>query len=288
MTRVRIVTDGDGQMDPDLARRLNITVVPLTVRVGNETYLDKEGKRNEELLERMSVERVKPRIIGPTVADFQKVYRQLTGVTDQIISIHSSSRLSNVVRNAHTAASEFLGRCDIMVMDSQTTSFGLTILAREAAKMARAGRSWDDILRRVRGMIPRIYVVMFTDTLDYLERSNRISPAQCILGTMLDLKPYMAIEEGEIIPMEKVRSRDKGLDKLIEFAGEFPSVEEVFILKSPSLPADEILALQERLASFFPDIDFPVLSYGPLLASHIGPDGLGLVTYEGMRVAEPF
>ena len=282
MSRVYVVTDGDAQMDPRTVRDLEITVVPLTVQVGDETYQDELGQRNEELLMRMAAERVQPRIIGPTAEDFYALYSRLSRVTDQIISIHSSAKLSNIVQNARTAASEFLGRCDIVVMDSQTTSLGLAILAREAAKMAQSGRGRERILRRIRGMILRIYVVMFTDSLDYLERSGRISPAQCILGTMLGIKPFLDIEEGEIIPLEKVRSRDKGLDKLVEFAAEFSRIEEAVILQSPSYPTDEALAIGERLQSYFPDQEFPLVVYGPLLASHVGPDGLGVVTYEGM------
>ncbi|MGD1992651.1 MAG: DegV family protein [Anaerolineae bacterium] len=288
MSRVYIVTDGDAQMDPETVKDLEITVVPLTVQVGNEVYQDEWGQRNEELLMRMAAERVQPMIIGPTAEDFYTLYSRLSRLTDQIISIHSSAKLSSIVRNARTAATEFLGRCDIVVMDSQTTSLGLAILAREAAKMAQAGRSRERILRRIRGMILRIYVVMFTDSLDYLERSGRISPAQCILGTMLGIKPFLDIEEGEIIPLEKVRSRDKGLDKLIEFAGEFSRIEEAAILQSTSYPTDETLAIRERLQSYFPDQEFPLVVYGPLLASHVGPDGLGVVTYEGTGARDFF
>jgi len=135
-------------------------------------------------------------------------------------------------------------------------------------------------------MIRRIYVVMFTDSLDYLERSGLISPAQCILGTMLGIKPFLSIEEGEIIPMEKVRNRDKGLDKLVEFAGEFISVQQVAILQSTFRPTSDTLLLQDRLRNFFPNQEFPILVYGPLLASHIGPDGLGLIIYEGLEPVE--
>jgi DegV family protein with EDD domain len=282
VSRVYVVTDSDAELDPEVAQRLNITVVPLTVRLGNEIYQDTSGEQNEEILMRMEAERLQPQIVGPTVEDFQVIYSQLSQITDQIISIHSSASLSDIVHNARTAASEFLGRCDIIVMDSQTTSLGLAILAEEAASMAQSDASREEILRRIRGMILRVYVVMFTDSLDYLERSERINAAQCILGTMLGIKPFLAIEDGEIIPMEKVRSRDKGLDKLVEFAGEFSSIEEAAILQSSSFPTEETLALRERLQVFFPDQEFPTIVYGPLLASHIGPDSLGLVTYEGM------
>ena len=282
MARVYVVTDGDAHLDPEVVDDLNITVVPLTVEVVGEVYRDDRGERNEELLLRMESERVQPRIVGPTVAEFQSIYGRLSRVTDQIISIHSSASLSDIVRNARTAASEFLGRCDIVVVDSQTTSLGLGILAQDAAGMAAQGYGREDILRRVRGMISRIYVVMFTDSLDYLERSGLVSPAQCILGSMLGIKPFLDIEDGEIIPMEKVRNRDKGIDKLVEFVGEFSSMREAAILQSTSFPTDETLALRERLQSFFPEQEFPILIYGALLASHVGPDGLGLVTYEGL------
>jgi len=286
--RTRIVTDGDVTIDPQTAERLGIAIVPLTVRVGDEVYQDGDGERNEALLARMEAERTAVEIIGPTVADFRSVYARLSRTTDRIISIHSSARLSAAVRNARAAATEFLGRCDIAVVDSETTSLGLSILVERAAEMARLGRAQEEILRTIRGMILRIYVVMFTDSLDYLERSGRISPAQCILGTMLGIKPFLAIEEGEIIPMEKVRSRDKGLDKLVEFAGEFSFVEEIAILQPTSRPTNETLLLRDRLRGFFPDRDFPILVYGPLLASHVGPDGLGLIIYEGLEPAETF
>ncbi len=288
MSRVHIVTDGDASLDPELVRRLEITVLPLAVRLEGETYKDERGERNEEVLARMVQGRSRPVVVGPTVADFRRVYQQLTRTTDRILSIHSSGPLSPIVRNARAAAEAFLGRCDIKVMDSQTTSLGLGILAREAAKMAHAGYDLGEIVRHVRGMIRRIYVVMFTDSLDYLERSGHISRSQCILGTMLGIKPFLSIEDGEIIPMEKVRSRERGLDKLAEFAGEFTSVEEMAILQSTSYPTDETLLLRERLSAFFPDKEFPILVYGPLLASHVGPDGLGLVTYEGVERLGPF
>ena len=286
MPRTRIVTDGDAVITPQTAQRLGISVVPLTVRIGDEVHKDGNGGWNEALLARMERERVPVEVVGPTVADFRAVYNRLSRTTDRIISIHSSDHLGPIVRNARAAAAEFLGRCDIAVVDSQTTSLGLSILVEQAAKMARDGVSQEEILRTVRGMIRRIYVVMFTDSLDYLERSGLISPAQCILGTMLGIKPFLSIEEGEIIPMEKVRSRDKGLDKLVEFAGEFISVQQVAILQSTFRPTSDTLLLQDRLRNFFPDQEFPILVYGPLLASHIGPDGLGLIIYEGLEPVE--
>lgn len=283
MAPVRVVTDGDAYLPAAWTRDVDVTVVPLTVQVENEVYQDRDGSRNEELLDRMARERVRPMVTGPTVEEMERVYARLSRTTDSILSIHSSGPLSPIVENARQAAMSFLGRCDIMVMDSQCTSFGLGILVREAARMARAGHSLGQIVRHIRGMIPHIYVVMFTDSLDYLQRSGRISRSQCILGTMLGIRPFLSIEEGEIIPMEKVRSREKGLDKLIEFASEFLKVQEMTILQPVSYPTNETAVLQERLGALFPKVaPFPILVYGPVLASHVGPDGVGLIVYEGV------
>jgi DegV family protein with EDD domain len=279
-----VVTDGDAYLPAAWTRDTDITVVPLTVQVGDEVYRDRDGSRNEELLAQMARERVRPMVVGPTAEDMERVYARLSRTTDSILSIHSSAPLSPIVENARQAAMSFLGRCDIMVMDSQCTSFGLGILVREAARMARAGHSLGQIVRYIRGMIPHIYVVMFTDSLDYLQRSGRISRSQCILGTMLGIRPFLSMEEGEIIPMEKVRSREKGLDKLIEFASEFLRVQEMTILQPVAYPTNETAVLQERLGAMFPKVaPFPVLVYGPVLASHVGPDGLGLIVYEGVE-----
>lgn len=283
MAPVRVVTDGDAYLPAAWTRDMDITVVPLTVQVGDEVYRDRDGSRNETLLDQMARERVRPMVVGPTVEELEEVYARLSRTTDSILSIHSSAPLSPIVENARQAAMSFLGRCDIMVMDSQCTSFGLGILVREAARMARAGYSLGQIVRQIRGMIPHIYVVMFTDSLDYLQRSGRISRSQCILGTMLGIRPFLTMEEGEIIPMEKVRSREKGLDKLVEFAGEFLRVQEMTILQPVSYPTNETAVLQERLGAMFPKVaPLPILVYGPVLASHVGPDGLGLIVYEGM------
>ncbi len=283
MASVRVVTDGDAYLPAAWTRDMDITVVPLTVRVGDEVYRDRDGSRNEILLDQMAQERVRPMVVGPTVEELEEVYARLSRTTDAILSIHSSGPLSPIVENARQAAMAFLGRCDIMVMDSQCISFGLGILVREAARMARAGYSLGQIVRQIRGMIPHIYVVMFTDSLDYLQRSGRISRSQCILGKMLGIRPFLSMEEGEIIPMEKVRSREKGLDKLVEFAGEFLRVQEMTVLQPVSYPTNETAILQERLGVMFPKVaPFPILVYGPVLASHVGPDGVGLIVYEGM------
>lgn len=281
MSKVTIVTDSATTIEPLVAKQLDVTILPLIVRIDGQDYQDGADLDHEGLLLRMARDRIHPHIVGPTADDFRRVYTRLTRSTDQIISLHSSASLSPLCQEAQKAADEFRGRCDIVVMDSETLSLGLDILIREATRLANASVTLNEILRQIRGLMRRIYIVLITDTLDYLEHSHLISPAQAILGTMLGIKPFLALEEGKIIPMEKVRSRERALDKLAEFASEFSNIEQMAILQSTPYPTDETKMLLERLALITPDRQFPIMLYGPLLASHIGPDATGLVVYEG-------
>ncbi len=306
MSRVHIVTDSAATITPDVAQELGITVIPLTIQVeenadsaarlpprpksspetqpqpeGAEVYQDGTDLDHEALLLRMVSRRARPSVVGPTTEQFRRAYTLLTRQTNQIISLHSSASLSPVCREAQKAAREFLGRCDIVVMNSETVSLGLSIVVEEAARLAKHSVSLDEIMRRIRGIIPRIYIVLVTNTMDYLEHSRLISPAQAILGTMLDIRPFLAIEEGEIIPMEKVRSPERAIDKLAEFASEFSNIKQIAILQSTPYATEQTKLLRERLETIVPDREIPILLYGPLLASHIGPDGTGLVVYEG-------
>lgn len=281
MSKVTIVTDSATTIEPLVAKQLDVTILPLIVRIDGQDYQDGADLDHEGLLLRMARDRIRPHIVGPTADDFRRVYTRLTRSTDQIISLHSSASLTPICQEAQKATDEFRGRCDIVVMNSETLSLGLDILIREATRLANASVTLNEILRQIRGLMQRIYIVLITDTLDYLEHSHLISPAQAILGTMLGIKPFLALEEGKIIPMEKVRSHERALDKLAEFANEFSNIEQMAILQSTPYPTDGTKMLLERLALITPDRQFPIMLYGPLLASHIGPDAMGLVVYEG-------
>jgi DegV family protein with EDD domain len=169
-----------------------------------------------------------------------------------------------------------------VVVDSWTISLGLSILVEAAARAALGGASLEEVVRLVRGMIPHVYAVFFTDTLAYLERDEHLTSSQTTLGTMLGIKPFLAIEEGEIIPMEKVRSREKAVDKLLEFVAEFSRIERIAIVQSPSRAGKDVRLLRDRLQSTFPGYEFDTVTYGPTLGTYIGPYSVGLIVYEGM------
>jgi DegV family protein with EDD domain len=280
MGKVAIVTDSTAYLAPGVVQELDINVVPLSVHLGDEVLRDGVDITSETVFQRMEQGGIVPRTSPPSVQTFERVYANLHARTDQILSIHVSGRLSQTLRHAERGAESLLGRCSIMVVDSMTTSLGLGILAKAAAQAAQDGADLDEIVRIVRGMIPHIYLVLYVDQMDYLERGNRVGRAQAILGTMLKVKPLLFVEDGEIIPLEKVRTHEKAIEKLFEFVAEFSELEQAAIVQRIASPTDETNMLLERLQPIFPNIEFPIIQYGPVLASHIGPSAMGVVVYE--------
>lgn len=281
---VRIVTDSTAYLPPGLAEELDIAVIPFHVQIDDREYLDGVDLDEETFRSLVYGRGLMPATSPPTVAEFQRLYEDLSREADGILTILLSAALSTASANAAQAADALLGRCQIDVIDSQTVSVGLGILVEYAARAAAEGQPVDEMVRLVRGLIPQIYVVFFSDSLAYLERGGRIGHAQALLGTILGVRPFLTLEEGEIEPIEKVRSREQALEKLLEFVIEFDAIERLAIVKGDSQPDEETELIVERLHSEFPDIEVPIVGYGPVLASHIGPDTMGMVVYESREV----
>ncbi len=282
MTKVHIITDSTAHFtDPTLPERLGVTIVPQTIQFGRQTFQEGVDISTEEFYRRLPHYATLPTMHPPSVDVFRDLYSEKLKQNKQIISIHTSSKMGRTVAMARQAADEFLGGNKIAVIDSLTTSLGLGLLVEAAAGAAENGATLDEVVRVVRGMITHMYAVFFVDSLDYLERNGRLSKSQAVLGTMLGIKPFLTIEEGEIIPMEKVRTREKAIDKLVEFVSEFSNIDRVAIMQSGQQPGEDTRLLLERLEQTFPGQYFPVMTYGPGLACQIGPDSLGIFIFEG-------
>ena len=280
--KVAIITDSTAYFEPGEAEKLGIHVVPLNIQLGHERFLDGMEITTDELFHRVSYGAPFPVSHPPEAEVFEHLYARLHRQTDQMLSIHISGHLSKTIQKARIGAEGLLGRCSIEVVDSMTTSIGLGILAKAAARAANDGATLDDIVRLVRGMIPHIYLVFYVETMDYLERNGRIGKAQAILGSMLNIKPILFMEDGDIIPLEKVRTTEKGIEKLFEFVAEFDNLEQTAIIQRSKNPGKDARNLQERLVQNFPELDFPIIQHGPDLATRLGPDALGIAVYEGL------
>jgi len=285
--KVRIITDSSAHfLDPDTIERYQIRVAPFTIHLGAQSFREGTDLDADTFFRLASQGGPVATLTAPSVEEFAELYHQLNQETDQVLALVMSRRISQAWENARAASKTLLGRCDIAAVDSKTMSAGLAMLVEKAAEIAEEGASLDDVVRTVRAMLPHVYSVFYVDTLDYLHRNGLLSEAQSILGTMLDIKPFLTIEEGELIPMEKVRTQAQAIDKLVEFVTEFSSLEKLVILHNTPYPTERTRLLQDQLAVEFPGYQFPLMMYGPSLASMIGPDGMGIVVYEAPEEEE--
>jgi len=216
----------------------------------------------------------------PTVEDMRRVYSDLQTETSQILSIHHAASISPTYQHALEASQLFRGRLDIQVVDSQSISLGLGLLVQALAHMAERGDALDGLVRLVRGLIPRLYMVIFLEDLTFIERNGLISRSQAILGNMLGILPFLTMEDGHLIAMEKVRTRTRAIEKLIEFISEFSALEQIGILQSHAAPSEETEMLAERLRALYPSTPISSACYGPVLSTVVGYDGLGAVVLE--------
>jgi len=252
----------------------------MRISLGARTYYDGVDVDRTDFYRQLTKSMVLPTAEPPLLEDFQQAYGQLLKSAEQLLSIHISSKLSNTARVAQEATKAFLGRNKITVVDSRMISWGLELLAIASAEAAQQGASIEEIVRLIRGMIPHIYMVFFIENVDYLERYGHAGRGRLLTDNLPGARPLLILEEGEITPMDRVRTRGKSVDRLLEFVAEFARFDRVVIL--PGRLSDETQTLFERLVEAFPEKKLDVKPYGPTLATYFGPDALGVVVYEGI------
>lgn len=287
MGKVRIVTDSSAHfLHAETVTRYNVQVVPLIVNIGAQTFREGVDLDADMFFRMVSHDSPLISLDAPPVQDFAAVYQRLNRETDQVISLHMSRHMSPTWNHALAASKTLLGRCEIAVIDSMTTSVGLAMIVEVAAQLAEQDVLFEEIVHTVRTMLSHVYSVFYVNTLGHLRHNGLLSEAQTILGTMLDIKPFLTIEEGELLPMEKVRTQAQAIDKLVEFVSEFSALERLVILENSPFPSERTRQLQDRLAAEFPHRTFPSMMYGPSLGALIGPDGMGVVVYENPDVED--
>jgi len=277
---IAIVTDSSSDISSHFAAELGITVVPIRISFGTKVYYDGVDIDRTDFYRNLTKSTLPPTAEPPLPEEFQREYSRLLKGTDQILSIHISSRLNKTVQVAQEATKALLGRNKITVVDSRMISWGLELLVTVAAEAAQRGASVEEIVRLIRGMIPHIYMVFFAENLDYLERHGHLGRGRIFTDNLPGVRPLLIMEDGEVVSMEKVRSRGKSVDRLFEFVTEFARFDQVMILQGR--PSDEPQELFKRLIEAFPEKRLDIKPYGLTLGTYLGPDALGVAVYEGI------
>jgi DegV family protein with EDD domain len=275
---VKIVTDSLSDITSDIAQGLGITIVPLTVSFGQESFLDRVTITTDEFYYRLTHDATWPTTTQPPPGDFVNIYNKLAGETDEILVITLSSKLSGTYESALAARSLVEKECRIEVIDSLTVAMGLGLIVIAVAKAAQAGANLDEVADLVHRAMPRSHLIAYFDTLKYLAKGGRIGKAQGLLGAMLSIKPILTVKDGEMAEKTKLRSRAAGMDYLHNFVAGFSHIEELAVEHATT--PDDADRLVERLGSLFPKERIYRSTISPVVGTYAGPSAMAVSVLE--------
>lgn len=276
--RVAVVTDSTADLAPDVAARYGITVVPLNVHFGQQTFRDQIDLSTDEFMTRLAEADKLPTTSQPSVGVFESAFRALAKTHDEIIAVLISSRLSGTVQSAQLAADAVGDEIQVEIVDSQNVSYALGLQAIRATELAAEGHSAAEIAATLHMELASYHLVFFVETLEHLRRGGRIGKAAQLVGSFLNLKPLLRIDEGQVVPFERTRTRKRALEALVNFAKDMKGIERAAVIYNTT--PEDAQSLVAEIAPLSADPDVPIVQFGPVIATHIGPGVVGLAIKE--------
>ncbi len=269
---VRVICDSTGDLTPELIEKYDITIVPLNVHFGQETYRDGIDITADEFYRRLVSGGVHPTTSAPAPGTFLEAYHSLMQVTDEIIVLTISGGISGTFESALQAKNMLENPCNIEVIDTRLTCGGLFLPALRAAQAARQGEKLDGVAAMVRDVLKRTRAYMIFDTLEYLLKGGRIGRARALLGSMLKLNPIITLEDGVIETVAKTRNRTRAKDELFRLVDEAGGVEDLVLETATAY--EEMEEMFNRFTTILPPGRIYRSRVSPVIGVHTGPNVL--------------
>lgn len=278
MTKIKIVTDSTTDLSDELLQQYEIEVVPLTLHIDGETYIDKIEITPSEFIAKMKESDELPKSSQPAVGAFVDVYNRLANDGYDIISIHMTGGMSGTVRSAQSASQ--MTEANVTVIDSRFISGALGFQVIEAAKMAAEGKTVTEIVERLSVVRDNTELYVVVDTLENLVKGGRIGKGAALIGSLLNIKPIASLAGGEYTPVAKVRSHSQVVKYLSKKFAE--DVKEKTI-KGVKIAHAEGLELAKRLSTAIFELTgyqgVEIVETTPIISTHTGIGAIGFVYY---------
>lgn len=272
---VRILVDSTADIPHDRAQKLNITVVPLLVLFGDTEYRDGIDLTTDAFYQKLANTPVSPTTSAPSPGAFEEAFREALQGADAVLALNIASQLSATHNNAVRAAAVVAGETGkrIEVLDSGTVSGGFGMPAEILAQEAQNGASLDDLKAHAVSMFSRIHLHAALDTLEYLQRGGRIGRARQLIGSLLNVKPLLEVRDGQVLPVENVRTRAKAQERVGQISAGFKPIEAMAIVESSAAVGEQY----DAIARTFYDGVIYHYALGPVVGTHAGPGAGGIV-----------
>ncbi|PWH17865.1 MAG: DegV family protein [Anaerolineae bacterium] len=284
MKRIAILTDSTAYLPSDLLKRYEIAVIPLQVIWGEETFLDGVTIRPAEFYQKLQTAKTMPSTSQPSAGAMKEAFAQLLAQAEFVLGIFISSKLSGTIQSA-IQGREMLGpdAKRVEIFDSQTTTMAMGFQVLAAARSAEQAASVQDCILAAEQARQHSGVYFVVDTLEFLHRGGRIGGAQRFLGTALNLKPLLTIADGKVEAVERIRTKTKALDRLIEVVAEKTrgkTARRLAVLHA-NTPLEAQAVLEKAAAVLQPEETF-TSDLSPVIGTHVGPGTIGLAYQAGI------
>ncbi|MFC1997850.1 DegV family protein [Chloroflexota bacterium] len=277
--KIAIITDSSAYIPKSILDGLNVRVIPLWLLWDGDEFRDGIDIDPTEFYQRLRQTKTLPTSSQPTVAEFIEFYQKVAQDIDTVVSVLVSTKISGTIDNAQ-AAVEKLSDLDIRIVDSKNSSMGLGHVVLAAARAAADGKSVEEVIAAAEEMRDKINFIFVVDTLEYLHKGGRIGGAKRIMGTALRVKPLLEFRDGQIEPLEQVRTKHKAYARLIEIAAERLAGNRMAeaTVADVDNPKDGDAVTQMIVDQFNPKI-INRAEVSPVVGTHVGPGTIGLAFY---------
>lgn len=274
----KIVTDSVADIPFQTANELGVTIIPLNVHFGSETYRDGIDLTADDFYRKLQESPILPKTSAPSSGLFAEFFDHLAEETPEIIAVFLSTKFSATYEAALQGIKLMKRKCRVKVINSTLAIMGQGLLVIEAAKKATAGASINEIADIVLKNIHRIHVRSTLDTMKYLAMGGRIGRAQAWLGMILKVNPILGIKGGEAFPFARVRSRKQAIERLYRFTTGFTKVKALAVEYGTC--TTEANTLAKRIGSIFPKVPMYISNVNPVIGTHAGPGILSVTVLE--------
>ena len=281
MPNIALITDSTANFNKDLVEEYGLHVIPLNIHWSDDTYLDGVDITTDQFYKRLAKDSDLPTTSQPSMKAFLDLFNSLadTGKFDGILTILISSGISGTVDSALSAAQEF-DRLPLKIVDSKTTTGGLALIVLAAVKALQEGGSVDSVAEKVGALTESTNTTFAVDTLKYLHKGGRIGGASRLLGTLLNFKPILYLnDDGKVDALERVRTRKKVLERMVQIAqtqsGGKPVNVSVFHASDPDVGAQFATMLKDSVVCNAVHI----FELSPVIGTHTGPGTFGFALF---------
>lgn len=280
MKKIKISIDSASDISLETAKEYDINLIPINITIDGKSYKDRIDIEATEFLEMLPNCKEIPKTSQITVVEHMESFKSLADEYD-IIHITISGDASGTNQSAHLAANELMDEnpdYDITIVDPRTFSYGYGLYAIEAAKMAKKGKTKEEILNYLEDSYAHCKILFGIDTLDYLEKGGRISTKAKILANVLDISPILTIEEGLVVGKEKVRGKKKVIGKIADLAAEMINDDkEQTIAIMHANDTEKAEKVKEKLIEKTGVKNYVIECLGPTIGIHAGPGAFGII-----------